>query len=739
MDTNIKLSRRQLLKSAAIAGVGMTLPLKYFIKDAHAFYQSPGLQRWQTTLRGVGPGQIPVVAADGLVAPVTGVAHYKLKLEQFFDQLHPALGPTKLWGFNPVNPLGGGNQPPKHLGGIFVVNKGTPAQITFKNTLPAKNPIPIDTSLPGANQGQNRIAVHLHGGLIPWISDGGPFDWWAPNGTHGLSFVNNVLNPGAAADEAEYYYGNNQSARMLWYHDHAFGITRINAYAGVASAYIIRDSFEAAMIGPAGLPEYIEASVLGGRAPTELPIIIQDKIFVDANIKTTDPTWVAQGMPSTPGSLWYPHVYEKNRWKLVGAGTRLPNPSVIPEMFGDTMLANGTVYPQVDVEPRRYRLRILNACNARFLNFQLYVENTDAGGNTIGDGITVVNGAATNPAGPAFLVLGTEGGFLPNPVSLPSNVAFDPITFGGSLITGPAERWDVLVDFSAFAGKNIILYNDAPAPFPFGDDRYDYYFGNPLNPFASTVAGSGRDTRQIMRFRVGTAVTGTADQPLTITQATDLTAGNDPLLADPLNPDLIKGTPYTLAPGVTVNKVRHLTLNEAFDVYGRLVQVIGTNVPKTAGKFGRAYLDSPTEVIKNGDVEIWEVANLTGDSHPIHIHLVNAQILYRRPFDPATYNGTPTFTGGPLLPDVTELGWKETLKMHPNQVIYLIMKFELPLITNAAGNPVDFTAVGGGIGTPPPSPRMAAQGIANANEYVYHCHILEHEEHDMMRPMIVIP
>ena len=92
----------------------------------------------------------------------------------------------------------------------------------------------------------NRTAVHLHGGLVPWVSDGGPFDWWAPNGTHGLSFLNNqVLNPGAAANEAEYYYGNNQSARLVWYHDHAQGITRLNAYAGVASAYLIRDTFEA--------------------------------------------------------------------------------------------------------------------------------------------------------------------------------------------------------------------------------------------------------------------------------------------------------------------------------------------------------------------------------------------------------------------------------------------------------------------------------------------------------------
>ena len=188
------------------------------------------------------------------------------------------------------------------------------------------------------------------------------------NGTHGLSFLNNqVLNPGAASNEAEYYYPNHQSARLLWYHDHAFGITRTNAYAGVASAYIIRDAFEASL-KTLGLPDFIENN------GNEIPIIIQDKIFVGSNINTLDPTWVSKGLPKTPEAL-DPHVYEKNRWKLIGAGSQLPNPSVIAEMFGDTMLTNGVVYPEIPVEPRRYRLRILNACNARFLNLQLLVAN----------------------------------------------------------------------------------------------------------------------------------------------------------------------------------------------------------------------------------------------------------------------------------------------------------------------------------------------------------------------------
>lgn len=148
-----------------------------------------------------------------------------------------------------------------------------------------------------------------------------------------------------------------------------------------------------------------------------------------------------------------------------------PDPSVIPEFFGDTMLANGTVYPKVAVEPKRYRIRFLNACNARFLNLQLYAADGSANGITL----NAATGIPTNASGPSFRVLGTEGGFLQNPVDVPSNVPFNPVTLTGSLITGLAERWDMLVDFSAFAGNSLILYNDAPAPYPEGDPRNDYF------------------------------------------------------------------------------------------------------------------------------------------------------------------------------------------------------------------------------------------------------------------------
>jgi spore coat protein A len=707
------LTRRSFLKTTTAAGAGLAFYGGLRAGKVWAFYQTQATPLFSTAFRGVGPGGIPVAAKDPSLAPVTGVTHYSIGMRQFTDQIHPTLGPTTFWGYNPAVPLGGGSQPQKHLGGIIVAQKGVPIQITFTNLLPLNHIIPVDTSIEGANQAQNRAAVHLHGGLVPWISDGGPHDWFAPDGSHGLSFLNNaVLNPGAAKNQAEYYYPMNQSARFLWYHDHAWGITRINAYAGIASALLIRDGFEINLKNQ-GLPEFIENSVLGRTTVLELPIVVQDKIFVGGDIFQIDPTWPG---PSAPGSLWYAHQYDTARYGKLGPAPAGPplGVSVVPEFFGDTMLANGTVYPEVTVEARRYRLRILNACNARFLNLQMYVDDGSPNGITLDSkgnplNVAALNGAAANPQGKPtsnFLVLGTEGGFLPNPAFVPSNVPFNGTTAGGSLLLAPAERVDVLFDFSAHAGQKIILYTDTPAPFPGGDPRNDYFPGlnvnkNPVN--LMTPAGSGPNTREIMRFNVVPA-TG-ADATLTITKTTDLKPGNDTLLV-PLGVT-------ALPPGVPV---RQLTLNETFDEHGRLIQYLGTNAALVAGTFGRPYMSTPTEVVKAGSTEVWQIANLTADTHPIHFHLVNVQIISRQAFAVSSYTGMPNLQGAPLAPGPAERGWKETVRMNPGEVTSVIMQFNLP-------------------GTPfivPESPRTGG------NEYVWHCHILEHEEHDMMRPLIVV-
>ncbi len=736
-NTIFRMNRRRFLQmtgaTAAALALGRGLSFDIMQSARAAFSQSPGLKKFAEAMRGVfpiDPNGIPVAIPDG-TSGLGGALHYTIDINQYTDTLYSAttFGPTTLRGYHSVanlvkNP--GDPQPPqRHLGGIIVANKGIPIQITFRNNLSGNHPIPIDQTIMGANLGQNRTATHLHGGFVPWVSDGGPHAWFDSAGGYGASiisgttnlfttFYKGVLNTNLQPGQLEYYYPNNQSARMEWYHDHAWGITRMNAYVGIASAYVIRDTFEADLVngtnnsganpgGAKGLPDYIEK---GGN---EIPIAIQDKIFVDAAKIALDTTWT--GLKTT-GSLWYAHTYDPKLYKLAGnkKGTGAPpDPSIVPEFFGDTMLANGKVYPEVSVEPRRYRLRVLNACQARFLNLQLYVDD----GST--DSITL-NPATLVPAntkGPDFLVLGTEGGFLPKPVLVPSNNPFNPLTLAGSLITGPAERWDLIVDFSGYAGQKIILYNDAPAPFPIGSPLNDYFPGAQMNP-TITTPGYGPNSRQIMRFNVGTTVTLPADTPLTISPATDLTSGIDPPLVNQA----------TGVPLVTVTRTRALTLNEGFDAFGRLIQFLGTAVAlkNVGGGFGRAYTDPATETPKQGDVEIWEIYNLTGDTHPIHFHLVNAQIINRQAFKVNSFNGVPaSFIGLPRLPEPTELGWKETVKMHPGDVTRVIMKFDL-----TTGLPFTVPLS--------PNPNLGVSG----HEYVWHCHILEHEEHDMMRPLVVI-
>ena len=670
------MNRRQFFQTTA--GAAALLALR---SRAYGFAQSPGLQKYVQPLPGLGPTGIPFTV--GVPDPLfPGGQLVELVAGQYTQQLHPNLPKaTTLWGYAEAS-----TNNFRHLGPIIVARRNVPVRIKMTNNLPPTHIIPVDTTLPGAEPGQaqNRIAVHLHGGFTPWPSDGGPFTWFTPNGVTGPSFLNNFIDPSAKPGQANYYYPNQQSARLMWYHDHAMGITRINAYAGLASGYVLRDY---AVEQAAGLP-IVE---LGGR---EVPIIIQEKIFVPTNIAAMDPTW----RWGAPGDLWYPHIYEHPRWAVGGnAGTNLalPDPSCIPEFFGDTLLTNGVAYPTVTVEPRRYRFRILNACQARFLNLQLYIKDASV------DGITLNNkGAVINAAGPAITQVGTEGGFLPAPVVLNNPpLPFNPATMTGNLLLAPAERADILIDFSALAqGTKLILYNDAPGPFPGGKTYNDYYPGAPQNPVV-TQPGYGPDSRQMLQIVVGPAI-GPVDGPLNLHALAP-----DPTLLAPVGV-------LTPPPGVPV---RDLTLNEDFDPYGRLIQRLGTNVQLYPNTFGRNYMDPTTENPRAGAIEVWRIFNTTADTHPIHFHLVNVQVLSRQPFQVKSFNGIPNFQGPARGPEPNESGWKETVRMNPGECTTVLMKFDLP-------------------STPfviPASPRTGG------NEYVWHCHILEHEEHDMMRPLVV--
>jgi len=717
-------SRREFIKAAGLATASVAVLSRFGVSTAYAAAaNSQFLRKWIQPLRGLGPDGIPVLA--GMADPVLpNTMLYQVTAGEFLDQLHPDMGPTRLWGYwDSTDPV------QRHLGGMMLTRRGTASRLRFTNTLPDRHIIPVDTTLPGADLAQNRIAVHLHGGLVPWISDGGPFDWWLPDGTGGLSFLN---GPGGVLDnipgslllpgQADFYYPNDQSTRLMWYHDHAHGTTRLNAYAGLASGYVILDGINDA---------YVDAGKIPGLEST-FPLIWQDKIFVSNTTAVTDPSWSTVARPDvqSPGSLWYDHVYNPRDFKL-RQGNKFfnpPDPSCIPEFFGDTMLCNGTVYPVLTVEAKRYRFLMLNACNARFLTISLFQANPK---NVDAIDLNPKLLFPLNPPGPNMIQIGTEGGFLLTETTHVSPKQFNPATLGGNLLLAPAERADVIIDFTGQAGKEFIVYNDAPGPFPAGPATTDYFLGNPGNPIQPTTIRdkvtrekwpTGPDTRQILRIKVVPA-TSSDPQP----------AGNilDPTLMDPapLVPYTTTLGPIPPLAAPAGASLRDLTLNEDFDTYGRLRQLLGTTAPNLTRKgFGLEYLAPATEVVREGSVEVWRVWNLTADTHPIHFHLVNVQVLSRQPF--AMIGGAFTPTGPARGPQPNEVGWKETVQMHPGEVTTVIMKCDLAQVPFSVPSSPRADALHEGMG-------LQTGGGVTYHEFVWHCHILEHEEHDMMRPFVV--
>ena len=278
----------------------------------------------------------------------------------------------------------------------------------------------------------------------------------------------------------------------MWYHDHALGITRTNAYAGIASAYVLMDGFEAA----GGQP--------GGFNSLGVPVVGGARYFPSSSRTRSSSAppfaWTPPGRrlaPAPVGSLWYAHTYDPKLLQAGGQqeGHRLrPRPLVVPEFFGDTMLANGTVYPEVTVEARRYRFQILNACNARFLNLQLYVDERHQHRRHHPGPADPGSRSRHWHRVPQLHAAGHRRRPAASPVIVPSNMPFNPLTLAGSLILGAAERADCIIDFSgALRARKLILYTDAPAPFPVGAPIFDYL---------PNGTRGGPNTREIMRFNV---------------------------------------------------------------------------------------------------------------------------------------------------------------------------------------------------------------------------------------------
>jgi FtsP/CotA-like multicopper oxidase with cupredoxin domain len=412
-----------------------------------------------------------------------------------------------------------------------------------------------------------------------------------------------------------FFYTTQQSARLLFYHDHSYGITRLNVYAGEAAGYLIVDDVERELI-------------TAGLIPAEqFPLIIQDKTFVDADtVRVTDPTWNwGTGAPDAQGFLtpntgdlvyspaqnpydiegmnafgrwhygpWFwpptdvtympvpnPYYDEVNAPWQPPFIPATPNPSIPGESFQDTPVVNGTAFPFMEVQPKTYRFRVLNAANDRFFNLQLYVADstvTSSDGRTNTE-VKMVPAAATagfpetwptdgrdggvpDPAtaGPSFIQIATEAGFLPAPAVIPNQpIAWnlDPTTFNfgnvsdHGLLVGPAERVDVLIDFSAFAGKTLILYNDAPAAFPARDARLDYYTGAPdlteTGGHPGPQVGFGPNTRTIMQIKVAAAAPAPAFDLASLEAAFATTAGQPGAFARSQDPIVVGQAAYDSA------------------------------------------------------------------------------------------------------------------------------------------------------------------------------------------------
>jgi len=536
--------------------------------------------------------------------------------------------------------------------------------------------------------GPGPMVVHVHGAETTEDSDGYPEAWWLPAagnipagyasggsfyGTFkGSSPIGADWGPGSAV----FQYPNDQEAATLWYHDHTLGMTRQNVYAGPAGFYILRggpgDMVLDSMTNlPAELPR--PAPALGdppGLDYYEIPLAIQDRSFnADGSLFYPDNRAFFEGL--SPEQLQIPFIPQA----ALGGMPSDVSPIWNPEFFGNTIVVNGRTWPYLDVEPRRYRLRYLNGCDSRFLILRL-VAATDPDDPT-----------TWTPVAGAFWQIGAEQGFLPAPVQL------------DELLMAPAERADVIMDFSSIAvphGAGLYLVNVGPdEPFGGGVPGIDF---DPADP------GS---TGQVMEFRPVPL-----KSPDTTTPPARLLLPAPPVLDNPvatrrisLNEEDSKSVFVVEETDGEGNVIRVYEVPEgtpdAFP-FGPTEALLGTvNADGTGVPL--LWADPTSEnVASPGDTEVWEIYNYTMDAHPIHIHLVQFQVVDRQEL--ATDDMGMTIAvpvGEPRPPEDWETGFKDTVIAYPGEVTRVKAMFPL------------------------------------AGLFVWHCHILEHEDNEMMRPYCV--
>ncbi len=638
-----------------------------------------------------------------------------------------------------------------NVGPVIVATRGVPTQIRYVNNLTANHIFWrdwIDQSTHWANPGNEPMMVngmgnaakymgpvpavpHLHGGEDPAITDGGPEAWFLSNepipGTWtafgpayyaGTDVAGLGANP-AAANESIYRYPNSQEASPLWFHDHLLGGTRINAtFAGLAGAYPIIDP---GLALPAGLHP-VGLQSLGGPVRYSVPLVIQDRMF------------------DTNGQLFFPNV----------GINPMEHPYWIPEFVGDTIIVNGKVWPYMNVDRQRYRFYVIDGSNSR--PYDMFLQDQISG-----------------VKGPRMWVIATDGGYLDAPVLIDPNATGAQTKAGvqKGLVMMPGERYEIIVDFNDPVWINAVTaaYTALGMAVP-----------NPLNLIlrntAATVNGNPKASTEgrIMQFRVSAnAPVDTSYDP----------AGGIPIRSGVQTIKRLVNT-ATGTPALNPDKTRELILVEIMGPAGPLEVLVnnskwngkrpdGTPIPGSTLVLGNWHTELPVE----GETEVWEIVNTTADAHPIHLHGVQFQILNRQAFDPVAFGaayaaafpgsativdpmtGLPYAAGvfipafGPPLsyapslasgmkyggnPDVTpyllglpipqlahEVGWKDTAIMPSGSVTRIVVRF--------APQDLNVGMVGSFIFNP-----SALNGA-----YVWHCHITDHEDNEMMRPYQFVP
>jgi FtsP/CotA-like multicopper oxidase with cupredoxin domain len=663
------------------------------------------------------PGDVPKYVSPLVKPPVfpragklkrqglKNAEYYEIAMRQFQQQILPGASPgfaglpaTTVWSYGPADATTFDLANRFFYPAFTIENKWQkPAVVKWVNGLvdadgnSLPHLLPVDQTLHWANPpgprdahgidqapygGPVPMVTHVHGAHTSEESDGYAEAWYLPDagdipggyhttGTFFDYFQGKYPGLGWGPGHATFSYPNDQRATTLWYHDHTLGMTRVNVYAGPAGFWLIRGGPDDMVLDSRDGT----TAVLPGPAPGqgidpfgtfyEIPIAVQDRSFnADGSLFYPDNRAFFEGL--TPDQLQIPFTPDP------GCDGHPSDVAPIwnPEFFGNMMVVNGQTWPFLDVEQRRYRFRLLNGCNSRFLVLQF------------GDPRVEV------------WQIGAEGGFLPAPVRL-NDFPADGVADGtAKLLMAPAERADVIVDFTNVpVGTPITVLNLGPDE-PFG--------GFPTDPSHPDSTG------QVMELRVGPAMSADATTPPQYLQL--------PATA-PVVPTATRALSLNEEESENVRFTEDGSGNWVYDcdgeVFGPTAALLGTHSTVTGNPTGLLWNDDITENPAVGDSETWEVYNFTADAHPIHVHLVQFQVVDRQALAPVDGDGVaepPAFpTGSPRPPEAWETGWKDTVISYPGEVTRIKMKFDKP------------------------------------GFYVWHCHIVEHEDNEMMRPYHVGP